>query len=125
MEKATYALKYINKASTSKQTRALRRPTKPIKAMVDAAIRNQVTSPRKGVSLQAIKNYIALKYDTDVKKINTRIQRYIQSSVNDGKYVQTRGKGAVGSFRFSAAKKSRAAKNKRSKKRKQLKRLKK
>ncbi|XP_059490899.1 histone H1-III-like [Neocloeon triangulifer] len=54
-------------------------------------------------TLQAIKKYIAATYKIDAEKLAPFIRKYLKSAVTAGKLVQTKGKGASGSFKLSAA----------------------
>ncbi|KAL9887581.1 uncharacterized protein ACN2A1_009732 [Glossina fuscipes fuscipes] len=69
--------------------------------MVDAAIKN--LKERGGSSLLAIKKYINGTYKCDSQKLAPFIKKYLKSSVASGKLIQTKGKGASGSFKLSAA----------------------
>lgn len=70
--------------------------------MVTAAIRE--LKDRKGSSLQAIKKYIVSTYKVDSEKVTPFIKRYLKAAVSSGSVVQTKGKGASGSFKLSTAK---------------------
>jgi hypothetical protein len=70
--------------------------------MVGNAIRS--LKERGGSSLQAIKKYIAANYKVDSEKLSPFIKKYLKSAVASGELVQTKGKGASGSFRLAAAK---------------------
>ena len=76
----------------------------PTATMVNAAIKT--LKERGGSSLQAIKKYIAANYKVDVEKLAPFIKKYLKSAVVKGVLVQTKGKGANGSFKLSAAKKA-------------------
>nr|CAH7726132.1 unnamed protein product [Callosobruchus chinensis]CAH7726140.1 unnamed protein product [Callosobruchus chinensis]CAH7731509.1 unnamed protein product [Callosobruchus chinensis]CAH7731825.1 unnamed protein product [Callosobruchus chinensis]CAH7732880.1 unnamed protein product [Callosobruchus chinensis] len=58
---------------------------------------------RGGSSLQAIKKYIAANYKVDAEKVAPFIKRYLKSSVASGALVQTKGKGASGSFKLASS----------------------
>uniref|UniRef100_A0A6V7HRV1 H15 domain-containing protein n=1 Tax=Bracon brevicornis TaxID=1563983 RepID=A0A6V7HRV1_9HYME len=77
--------------------------------MVNAAIK--ALAERNGSSLQAIKKYIASSYKVDAEKHALFIKKYLKSGVTTGSLVQTKGKGASGSFKL-AVKKSEAVKAK-------------
>ncbi|XP_006825952.1 histone H1-III-like [Saccoglossus kowalevskii] len=68
--------------------------------MVVAAITN--LKDRKGSSLQSIKKYVGANYKVDLDKITPFIRRALKSGVTDGKFVQTKGTGASGSFKLKA-----------------------
>lgn len=55
---------------------------------------------RKGSSVQAIKKYIASTYKVDGEKFAPFIKRYLKTAVTSGAVVQTKGKGASGSFKL-------------------------
>lgn len=57
---------------------------------------------RSGSSLQAIKKYIASNNKVDTDKLAPFIQKYLKNAVAFGKLVQTKDKGASGSFKFAA-----------------------
>lgn len=73
----------------------------PTQQMVDAAIKT--LKERGGSSLLAIKKYIAATYKVDVQKLAPFIKKYLKGAVTSGKLVQTKGKGAAGSFKLSTA----------------------
>lgn len=66
--------------------------------MVDAAI--VALKEKGGSSLQAIKKYISATYVIDAEKLSPFIKKYLKSGVVAKKLVQTKGKGASGSFRL-------------------------
>jgi histone H1/5 len=77
-------------------------PTHPPTAqMVNAAIKN--LKERGGSSLQAIKKYIAATYKIDAEKLAPFIRKFLKKAVVDGQLVQTKGKGAAGSFKLAQA----------------------
>lgn len=85
-------------------------PTHPkVSEMVNTAINS--LKERSGSSLQAIKKYIASNYKVDVEKLSPFIKKYLKTSVISGGLVQSKGKGASGSFRMSSASSSGAAKS--------------
>jgi histone H1/5 len=75
--------------------------------MVGNAIRS--LKERGGSSLQAIKKYIAANYKVDSEKLSPFIKKYLKTAVASGELVQTKGKGASGSFRLAAGKPERPA----------------
>ena len=94
------------KASKPKVVRA--KPTHPPTVeMVQGAIKG--LKERGGSSLIAIKKYIAANYKVDVEKLAPFIKRALKSGVTAGSLVQTKGKGASGSFKLSAAAPKKAA----------------
>src|SRR5712671_6947535 len=97
---ATPVVATPKKAKASKP-KAKVAPTHPKTAdMVNAAITN--LKERGGSSLQAIKKYVASTYKVDVEKLAPFIKKYLKSAVASGSLVQTKGKGASGSFKLSA-----------------------
>lgn len=66
--------------------------------MVYAAV--EALADRGGSSLQAIKKYITLTYKVDVEKQALFIRKYLKSAVAAGTLIQTKGKGANGSFKL-------------------------
>lgn len=57
---------------------------------------------RNGSSLQAIKKFIASNYKLDTSKLAPFIKKYLKNAVVAGKLIQTKGKGASGSFKLPA-----------------------
>ena len=68
--------------------------------MIVAAITN--LKEKKGSSVQAIKKYIAANFSADMDKLATHIKKAFITGVASGKLVQTKGKGASGSFKLNA-----------------------
>ena len=100
-ETATTPAKKATKAPKDKKPKA--KPSHPPTAqMVQAAIKS--LKERGGSSLQAIKKYIAANYKVDVEKLSPFIKKYLKSAVASGALIQTKGKGASGSFKLSASK---------------------
>ncbi|CAL1282304.1 unnamed protein product [Larinioides sclopetarius] len=58
---------------------------------------------RGGSSLQAIKKHISSEYKVDIDRLTPFIKKYLKSAVAAGTLVQTKGKGANGSFKLSAS----------------------
>lgn len=73
----------------------------PTQQMVDASIKT--LKERGGSSLLAIKKYIAATYKVDVQRLAPFIKKYLKSAVASGKLIQTKGKGASGSFKLSTS----------------------
>lgn len=95
-------------AGTPKKQAASKKPrVKPAHPrtsdMVNAAVKN--LKERGGSSLQAIKKYISANYKVDAEKLAPFIKKYLKSAVTTGALVQTKGKGASGSFKLSTAEK--------------------
>ncbi|KAL3290431.1 hypothetical protein HHI36_023772 [Cryptolaemus montrouzieri] len=82
---------------TSKHAKPTHPPTSD---MVNMAIKG--LKERSGSSLQAIKKYIAANYKVDPEKMAPFIKKYLKSAVQSGSLVQTKGKGASGSFKLAA-----------------------
>ena len=76
----------------------------PTSVMVVAAVK--ALKERNGSSLPAIKKYIAANYKVDVAKLAPFIKKALKSLTEKGKLTQTKGKGASGSFKLSAAAKA-------------------
>lgn len=94
--------KKIATKKTTKQNKTLTTPTHPpTQHMVDASITN--LKERGGSSLLAIKKYITATYKCDAQKLAPFIKKYLKSAVANGKIIQTKGKGASGSFKLSAS----------------------
>lgn len=99
---AIVAEKKTKKAAPSGSKKPKSTPTHPpTQQMVDAAIKT--LKERGGSSLLAIKKYIAATYKVDVQKLAPFIKKYLKGAVVSGKLVQTKGKGAAGSFKLSAS----------------------
>lgn len=95
---ATGTTKKAKSASSAKKPRA--KPAHPrTSEMVTAAIKS--LKERGGSSLQAIKKYIAAHYKLDAEKLAPFIKKYLKSAVVAGELVQTKGKGASGSFKLA------------------------
>ncbi|XP_030382594.1 histone H1-like [Scaptodrosophila lebanonensis] len=92
----------VKKATAAKSKKATAPPSHPpTQQMVDASIKN--LKERCGSSLLAIKKYISATYKCDAQKLAPFIKKYLKSAVANGKLIQTKGKGASGSFKLSAA----------------------
>lgn len=104
-------------AATPKKAKAAK-PKKPktapqhpkVSEMVNTAI--STLKDRGGSSVQAIKKYIATYYKVNVDKMSPFIKKYLKNAVASGTLVQTKGKGASGSFRMTTQPKDKAAKPK-------------
>jgi len=84
--------------------------TKPVHPRTSEMVGNAIRSlkERGGSSLQAIKKYIAANYKVDSEKLSPFIKKYLKTAVASGELVQTKGKGASGSFKLAAAKTEKA-----------------
>lgn len=86
------------KAVASKKPRV--KPSHPPTSdMVNNAIKS--LKERGGSSLQAIKKYLSSNYKIDAEKLAPFIKKYLKSAVSAGTLIQTKGKGASGSFKLS------------------------
>lgn len=91
-------LKTVQRLSFNKKpSTANKRPT------VDQMIINALgfLNERNGSSLAAIKKYCETNYGIDAKKSSRRIRLFLLESVSNGSIIQTKGKGASGSFKLS------------------------
>lgn len=70
----------------------------PTAEMVKNAIKT--LKERGGSSLRAIKKYVAANYKVDAEKTSPFIKKYLKTAVASGDLVQTKGKGAAGSFKL-------------------------
>lgn len=101
------AKKSKSSAAIAKKPRV--KPTHPPTAeMVYNAIKS--LKERSGSSLQAIKKYLTSNYKIDAEKLAPFIKKYLKGAVTSGKLIQTKGKGASGSFKL-AVKESASAKS--------------
>ena len=84
--------------------------TKPVHPRTSEMVANAIKSlkERGGSSLQAIKKYIAANYKVDSEKLSPFIKKYLKTAVASGELVQTKGKGASGSFKLAATKTEKA-----------------
>ncbi|KAF8792055.1 histone H1-III-like [Argiope bruennichi] len=90
------------KAKTPKVKKPKTAPTHPkVSEMVNAAIGS--LKERGGSSVQAIKKYIKANYKVDAEKLSPFIKKYLKTAVASGGLVQTKGKGATGSFRIGGS----------------------
>lgn len=81
----------------------------PVAQMVKTAIGS--LKERNGSSLQAIKKYIAANYKVDIDRLSPFIRKHLKSAVTKGVLIQSKGKGASGSFKLKKdADKEKAAK---------------
>lgn len=92
-----------NKKSKSSKKTAIKKPAAksnhpPTSEMVINAI--TTLKERNGSSLQAIKKYIATNYQIDTDRLAPFIKKFLKNAVSSGKLVQTKGKGASGSFKL-------------------------
>ncbi|CAK1556062.1 unnamed protein product [Leptosia nina] len=77
------------------------KPTHPKTSdMVNTAIRE--LKERSGSSLQAIKKYVATNYSVDAERLAPLIRKYLKRAVAAGTLIQTKGKGASGSFKIDS-----------------------
>lgn len=92
-------------ATKAKKVSSVKKPKSshpPTAVMVDAAIGS--LKERGGSSVLAIKKYVASTYKVDIEKLAPFIKKYIKGAVVKGDLIQTKGKGASGSFKLSSKK---------------------
>merc|ERR1712111_295720 len=79
--------------------------TKPAHPPTSVMIVNAVTAlkERNGSSLPAIKKYIAANYKADTVKLAPFIKKGLKNLVEKKVLIQTKGKGASGSFKVTKA----------------------
>ncbi|KAL7047599.1 hypothetical protein ACKWTF_003041 [Chironomus riparius] len=83
----------------------------PVSEMVVNAVKT--LKERGGSSLQAIKKFLVAQYKVDTDKLAPFIKKFLKSAVEKGQLLQTKGKGASGSFKLPvAAKKEKVVKPK-------------
>ena len=75
----------------------------PTSTMIAASIK--ALKERNGSSVPAIKKYIAANYKVDTVKLAPFIKKGLKSLVEKKALIQTKGKGASGSFKVAAAEK--------------------
>ncbi|KAJ0169125.1 hypothetical protein K1T71_015131 [Dendrolimus kikuchii] len=77
---------------------------KPTHPKTSEMVTNAITElkERSGSSLQAIKKYITATYKVDAEKLAPFIRKYLKSAVESGALIQTKGKGASGSFKLES-----------------------
>lgn len=89
------------KAATAGPKKPKSKPNHPpTSEMVNGAIKS--LKERGGSSLQAIKKYISVNYKIDADKLSPFIKKYLKNAVIAGQLIQTKGKGASGSFKLKA-----------------------
>lgn len=59
-----------------------------------------ILNERNGSSIQAIKKYISKAFNVEEKKISANVKKYLRLATASGTLIQTKGKGAAGSFRL-------------------------
>jgi hypothetical protein len=97
----------VGQVPAKKAKSAAKKPrVKPVHPRTSEMVANAISSlkERGGSSLQAIKKYIAANYKVDSEKLSPFIKKYLKTAVASGELVQTKGKGASGSFKLAAAK---------------------
>lgn len=73
----------------------------PVNDMIKAAVSN--LKERNGSSRQAIVKYISANYKVDIEKLTPHIKKQLKNAVTKGTLIHTKGTGASGSFKLSAA----------------------
>ncbi|KAK0097127.1 hypothetical protein PV326_003188 [Microctonus aethiopoides] len=97
------SLKKMASHQGNKTQKPRTKPAHPRTAeMVNVAIKT--LKERGGSSLQAIKKYISTTYKIDADKQAPFIKKYLKAAVTNGNLIQTKGKGAAGSFKLSVGK---------------------
>ncbi|KAK0168349.1 hypothetical protein PV327_002162 [Microctonus hyperodae] len=97
------SLKKMASHQGNKTQKPRTKPAHPRTAdMVNIAIKT--LKERGGSSLQAIKKYISATYKIDADKQAPFIKKYLKAAVTNGNLIQTKGKGAAGSFKLSVGK---------------------
>nr|XP_040573974.1 histone H1-like [Lepeophtheirus salmonis] len=91
-----------SKKASTKSKDGPKTPTSSM--MVMTAIK--ALADRKGSSLMAIKKYISAHFKVDMVKRAPFICKAIRSAVEKGELVQTKGKGASGTFKLAVTSKS-------------------
>ncbi|XP_044749689.1 histone H1B-like [Coccinella septempunctata] len=94
---ATAVGKTLKKAEkkTSARSKHVKPSHPPTSDMVNSAIKG--LKERSGSSLQAIKNH-----KVDSERLAPFIRKYLKTAVQSGSLIQTKGKGASGSFKLAA-----------------------
>lgn len=99
---ATPAVATPKKKAKSAAKKPKTAPSHPkVSEMVNDAI--QSLKERGGSSLQAIKKHMAAHHKVDMDRMTPFIRKYLKSAVASGALIQTKGKGASGSFKLSAS----------------------
>ena len=107
VEKPASPAKKGTKAAATPKTSKPAKTHPPTGEMVVNAVKT--LKSRGGSSLQAIKKFLAAQYKVDVEKLAPFIKKFLKSAVAKGQLLQTKGKGASGSFKLPAAAKKEAA----------------
>jgi histone H1/5 len=71
-----------------------------------------VSATHPPVSESHIKKYLTATYKVGCEKLTPFIKKFLKNAVADGKLIQTKGKGASGSFKLPAASKKEVAEKK-------------
>lgn len=98
--------KKVKTASSAIKKQRVKPTHPPTSEMVNNAVKS--LKERGGSSLQAIKKYLASNYKIDSDKLSPFIKKYLKSAVTNGTLIQTKGKGASGSFKLAAATKTKS-----------------
>ncbi|GFG31263.1 hypothetical protein Cfor_03267 [Coptotermes formosanus] len=109
---AATAATNVTQVPAKKTKSAGKKPrAKPVHPRTSEMVANAISSlkERGGSSLQAIKKYIAANYKVDSEKLSPFIKKYLKTAVASGELVQTKGKGASGSFKLAVPKSEKAA----------------
>lgn len=108
MSDETAAVTATPAAATPKKkakTAAKKPKTAPTHPKVSEMVNDAITSlkERGGSSLQAIKKHIGSHHKVDLDRLTPFIKKYLKTAVASGTLIQTKGKGASGSFKLSAS----------------------
>lgn len=92
----------IKKPKPSKSIGVKKPAAKPTHPATSELVIRAITTlkERNGSSLQAIKKFIASEYKLDTDRLAPFIRKFLKNAVISGKLVQTKGKGASGSFKL-------------------------
>lgn len=92
----------IKKPKPSKSIGVKKPAAKPTHPATSELVMRAITTlkERNGSSLQAIKKFIASEYKLDTDRLAPFIRKFLKNAVIAGKLVQTKGKGASGSFKL-------------------------
>lgn len=89
----------------AKATAAKKPKTAPSHPKVSEMVVESISTlkERGGSSLQAIKKHITANNKVDIDRLTPFIRKYLRQAVENGTLVQTKGKGANGSFKIGGA----------------------
>ncbi|XP_071054138.1 histone H1-like [Onthophagus taurus] len=99
--KATGGGSFSDSSTKKKKSQRSKATHPPTSEMVNNAIKT--LQERNGSSLQAIKKYMVSNYKVDAEKMAPFIKKFLKTAIAAGAIVQTKGKGASGSFKLASA----------------------